>query len=156
MEKAFELKYDATSEEAMAQVQAYLNHVGKRIELLNAYEENLMYSVKSLEFLINEAPKLENRLELLMRGIKDAIEDKRFNHPDDVRKDKLVDVVLWARDLLKSCANDFGDALQAVHMLNYARDNYNVEYYVKSSMLDECTRFQTKYWQFTETEHESH
>ena len=151
MEKAFELKYDATSEEARAQVQAYLNEVGKRIKEINEHEERVIDEARKLEFLQEDLPELENDLLTTIGCINDRID--RCCHLDDLENLNVEELKKTIHILKFEVGHAIGcvtDAIEAVRLLKWATENFALEYSLKRNMLDECTHFQMKHWQLTE------
>ena len=152
MEK-FDFKYVSTPEEARAQVQAYLNEVGKRIKAINEHEERVMDEARKLEFLKEQLPDMVERIETARLTYETSFVSTGCVEHNDLTKEALCDALAEAHKYLFGACNLLVEAVEAVKLLKFAVENTDLEYKLKANMLDEAMRFQTKYWQLTETEH---
>jgi len=167
----FDFKFDASSEEARTQVQAYIDHVGDRIAEINKGEDKIMEATSLLEFVLDELPGLnENVLEarnqckqwidFLKEELEYAEDEARVIYGDSKEEDKDeeddddddVDVTL-PKDCVESLMKQLSDAALLLTSLEDARDvlkwaveKGELEYKLKANMLDEASRFQSKYY----------
>ena len=149
----FDFKYDATAEEAVAQVQAYLNHVGKRILEVNEKESQVLNEVHKLEFIL-ELPDIEENIMKEIGKIDDKIrQDFLLGNPDVLNADELKQAFGILKSLLGKAMDCILDGLQAIRLLKWASENNDLQTPLKLEMLEECERFHLNYWQLTENEH---
>ena len=155
-----EFKYDATAEQALAQIGAFTNLVSEKIFEINEHEDRVVKTSLRLETFLEDLSELRdkaldkrNENWQLKESLDKCIEEGEecYAYPDACTEVKLpkreakdlVEHLISMHSLLISLAD-------AIDVLQWAKENSELEYKLKAHMLDEATRFQMKYWQLTQ------